>query len=237
MKENVNQIPNQNVVQQRMVEFLKVLKDTPNNIQNNWNSKQREKYIYDKVISSLSFIIPGDFILKNKKCVEKLKSVYTSSDPSSFTTMSLLDYFEDIDVNSIYFILEPFGPKASPDFLFISSKGTYGIEEKSSANGKITFNTGTPGGNKVIMYYDRKENKIYLTSGPNWGWTGDIEREYREFTKEMIDYCKNRFQEKFGDRLSQMDYYARPMLVDKNQIKNIWDKDEKDVMDMLDKYI
>jgi hypothetical protein len=34
-----------------------------------------------------------------------------------------------------------------------------------------------------------------------------------------------------------MDYYARPMLVDKNKINDIWHQDEKDVMDMLRKYI
>jgi hypothetical protein len=112
-----------------------------------------------------------------------------------------------------------------------------GVEDKSSKGGKVSFNTGTPGGNKFIMYYDRKDKKIYLISGKQWGWEGDIEREYKEFTKEMINYAKNKFEEKFGNRLKNMTYYARPMLVDKNKIKDIWNKDEQDISDMLSRYV
>ena len=83
------------------------------------------------------------------------------------------------------------------------------------------------------MYYDRKDKKIFLISGKQWGWENNIEREYKQFTKEMIDYAKNKFEERFGDRVKKMTYYARPMLVDKNKIKDIWNKDEEDVISML----
>ena len=225
-------IPNENIARQKMTGLVDVLKNTVNNIGNNWTSKDREDYIFNQVIS-LDFINDGQFILKNKACVAKMKSVYNSSDPSKFTTTTLSNYFDDIDVNSVYFIKEPFGSKASPDFLIVSSNGILGIEDKSSKGGKVTFNTGTPGGNKFIMYYDRKDKKIFLISGKQWGWENDIEREYKQFTKEMIDYAKNKFEERFGDRVKKMAYYARPMLVDKNKIKDIWNKDEEDVISML----
>lgn len=229
-------IPDENVARQKMTELINTLKNTVNDIGNNWNSKEREEFIYNQV-TSLGFINKGDFILKNKLCVSKLKSVYNSNDPSKFTTVTLSQYFGDIEVNSIYFIKEPFGSKASPDFLIISSNGILGIEDKSSKGGKVSFNTGTPGGNKFIMYYSKDDKKIYLVSGKQWGWEGNIEAEYKEFTKEMINYAKNKFEEKFGDRIKKMSYYARPMLVDSNKVKDIWDKDEEAVMDMLRKHI
>jgi hypothetical protein len=229
-------IPDENVARQKMTDFYNALKNTVNDIGNDWNSKKREEFIYNEV-TSLSFINKGDFILKNKLCVAKLKSVYNSLDPSKFTTITLSQYFGDIDVNSIYFLQEPFGSKASPDFLIISSNGILGIEDKSSKGGKVSFNTGTPGGNKFIMYYSKDDKKIYLVSGKQWGWEGNIESEYKEFTKEMINYAKNKFEERFGDRIKKMSYYARPMLVDSNKVKDIWDKDEEEVMAMLRKHI
>ena len=111
-------IPNENIARQKMTGLVDVLKNTVNNIGNNWTSKDREDYIFNQVIS-LDFINDGQFILNNKECVAKMKSVYNSSDPSKFTTITLSSYFDDIDVNSVYFIKEPFGSKSSPDFLII----------------------------------------------------------------------------------------------------------------------
>jgi len=197
-------IPDENVARQKMTTLLNTLKNTVNDIGNDWNSKKREEFIYNQV-TSLGFINKGDFILKNKLCISKLKSVYNSDNPSNFTTVTLSQYFGDIDVNSIYFIKEPFGSKASPDFLIISSNGILGIEDKSSKGGKVSFNTGTPGGNKFIMYYSKDDKKIYLVSGKQWGWEANIEAEYKEFTREMISYAKNKFEEKFGNRIKNLE--------------------------------
>jgi len=229
-------IPDKNIANQKVLDFYHALKNTVNDIENNWNSKEREKFIYDQVIS-LPFITDGEFIIRNKACISALKKIYNSPDPSEFTTLSLSRYFENIDVNSVYFIKEPFGSKASPDFLLISGNGILGIEDKSSKGGKVTFNTGTPGGNKFIMYYEKTDGKIYLMTGEDWGWKKEIESEYKQFTKEMIFYAKNKFEERFGNRVKNMSYYARPMLVDKNKVKDIWDKDEQAVMAMLRKHI
>jgi hypothetical protein len=229
-------IPSEEIAREKMTGLLNALKNTVNDIGNNWNSKEREEFIYNSV-TSLNFIQKGDFIFKNKACISKLKSVYNSSDPSKFTTVTLSQYFDNIDVNSIYFMKEPFGSKASPDFLIISSNGILGIEDKSSKGGKVSFNTGTPGGNKFIMYYDKDDKKIFLVSGKQWGWEDNIENEYKEFTKEIINYAKNKFEKKFGERVKNMSYYARPMLVDKNKVKDIWDKDEEAVISMLRKHL
>jgi hypothetical protein len=230
-------IPDESIARQKMTSLIGMLKNTVNDIGNDWNSKEREDFIYNQV-TSLGFIKKGDFILNNKSCVKELKSVYKSSDPSKFNTVKLSQYFNDIDVNSIYFMKEPFGSKASPDFLIISSNGILGIEDKSSKGGKVSFNTGTPGGNKFIMYYDKTDKKIYLISGKNWGWENSIDSEYEAFTKEIRNYAKNKFKERFGNRVNKnLEYYARPMLIDKNKIKDIWDKDEEAVMAMLRKHI
>lgn len=73
-------IPNENIARQKMTGLVDVLKNTVNNIGNNWTSKDREDYIFNQVIS-LDFINDGQFILNNKACVAKMKSVYNSSDP------------------------------------------------------------------------------------------------------------------------------------------------------------
>ena len=223
-------------VNEKITNLIDTLKNTVNNIQNDWNSKERENYIYNQV-TSLNFVEDGKFILKNKSLVGILKKEYHSKTLGNFTTNTLSEYFNDINVNSIYVLQEPFGSKLSPDFLFITSKGVVGVEDKSSKTGKVSFNTGTPGGNKFIMYYDRTLKKIYLITGKQWGWEDDIESEYKQFTKDMINYAKKEFEKKFGERIKNMEYYARPMLVDKNKINTICDKDEMDVVNMLRKYI
>jgi hypothetical protein len=223
-------------VREKMANLLNTLKNTANNIENDWNSKERENYIYNQV-KLLNFVEDGEFILKDKSIVNSLKKAYHSKNLGEFTTKTLSDYFNGVDENLIYILKEPFGSKASPDFLFITSKGVVGVEDKSSKNGKVSFNTGTPGGNKFIMYYDRKLKTIYLITGKQWGWENTIESEYKQFTKDMINYAKKEFEKKFGSRIKNMEYYARPMLVDKNKIDAIRDKDELDVIDMLQKYL
>jgi hypothetical protein len=237
MLEVLKEIKNKNETNVNKLPILvSSLKDTVNNIGNDWTSKERELYIFNQ-LSRLDFIKNGEFIKKNKKIIDTIKLVYNSNTPTSFTTMDLNLLYPEVEVDKIYIIQEPFGTKASPDFLFITNKGIFGLEDKSSNNGKISFNTGTPGGNKFIMYYNRKENKIFLLTGEKWGWNNDIENEYKKFTQEMIKNCAIEFRKRFGNKVPKMDYYARPMLVDKNKINDIWHQDEKDVMDMLRKYI
>jgi hypothetical protein len=232
MKENFEQSFDLLNPDDRITLVLTTLKNTANEIQNDWNSKDREEFIFNK-ITQLSFVKNGDFISKNKPIIKLIKSVYNSTNPKSFTTEKLNDVYEDINTNNIYVIREPFGNKASPDFLFITAKGIFGVEDKSSNSEKITFNTGTPGGNKFTMYYDRKSKTVYLISGKQWGWTQEIEDEFRQFTKDINNYASAEFNKKFGSRLKNMGYYARPMLTDKNKVKDIADKDENDVIEML----
>ena len=215
---------------------MTTLKNTVNEIPNDWNSKEREDYIFD-VLSGLPFTENGQNISKQKLLIKSLKNAYNSQDPNSFTTETLSSMVNGIDNTKIYILHEPFGSKASPDFLFITNKGLFGVEDKSSKNQKVSFNTGTPGGNKFIMYYDKKDKTVYLISGSQWGWDQNIEKEFKKFTKDMINYAKDEFQRRFGDRISNMEYYARPMLVDKNKIKDIAHKDEEDVLNLLKKMI
>jgi hypothetical protein len=220
----------------RMMSIIATLKDTINDIPNTWTSKERESFIYDTLLSLPFIEIVQDKIL-NKNFKQKLKSVYFGNDPHLFTISDLEAIDPEIDPSKIYILHEPFGSKLSPDFLFITSKGLIGLEDKSSKNQKITFNTGTPGGNKIIMYYDRKNGTINLLTGKQWGWDESIENEFRKFTKDIKNYAKQEFERRFGHKIKNMEFYARPMLVDKNNVKDIVDNAEQDVVDLFKKLI
>lgn len=216
--------------------LVETLRNTNNGICNDWNTKKRENFIF-KEIMKLNFILDGNFIKKNKKVIKKIKEYYLLVDIIPLPIEIIEEYLPKIEEGEIYLIYEPFGSNASPDFLLITKNGVIGIEDKSSNNGKITFNTGTPGGNKIIVYYDRSEKKIYLITGERWFWYDKTEKKYREFCKQINDIAKIKWEEKFGDTLPYNDFYSRPMLIDKKKIKDIADPDGIDVINKLKKYI
>lgn len=216
----------------KVSELITKLKSTVQQTSNNWDSKKRETYIFNSLLD-LNFVEDGTFILGDKELKSLLKKTYNSTTIENFNTSTLFEKYPDLDLDKIYLIHEPFGSKASPDFLFITPVMIFGIEDKSSKNEKVSFNTGTPGGNKFIMYLDKKSNKVHLISGKQWNWDEKMETEFREFTQHIRAFAKNEFARRFGDRIKNMEYYARPMLVDKNKIKDLVDKDEQDVVDIL----
>lgn len=236
INEDINMGELQSDSDSRMASIMSTLKGTMNNISNSWNSKKRESFIYNTLLS-LPFLVSGQDYLNNKALKQKLKTTYFGNDPHLFTISDLESIDPEIDPSKIYVIHEPFGSKLSPDFLFITSRGLIGLEDKSSKNQKISFNTGTPGGNKVIMYYDRKNGVIYLLTGKQWGWDESIENEFKKFTKEIKIHAKREFEKRFGDKIKNMEFYARPMLVDKNKVKDIVDKSEQDVVNLFRKLI
>lgn len=236
INEDINMGELQSDSDSRMMSIIATLKGTINDIPNSWNSKKRESFIYDTLLG-LPFLESGQDYLNNKSLKQKLKSTYFGNDPHLFTISDLESIDPEIDPSKIYVIHEPFGSKLSPDFLFITSRGLIGLEDKSSKNQKISFNTGTPGGNKVIMYYDRKNGTINLLTGKQWGWDESIENDFKKFTKDIKIYAKQEFERRFGDKIKNMEFYARPMLVDKNNVKDIVDKAEQDVVDLFRKLI
>lgn len=218
----------------RVRELIARLKSTVEQTTNNWDSKDRETYIFNSLLG-LDFMTDGNFIKNDKSLKSRLKTAYNSTSTSDFNTSTLLESNPELDPDKIYLIHEPFGSKASPDFLFITPVMIFGVEDKSSKNEKVSFNTGTPGGNKFIMYFDKKSKKVHLISGKQWNWDDQVEQEFRDFTQHVIDYAKKEFTKRFGNRIKNMEYYARPMLIDKNKIKDLVDKDEQDVVDILKK--
>lgn len=234
--ENINMSELQSDSDSRMISIISTLKGTLNDIPNSWNSKRRESFIYETLLG-LPFLKSANDYLKNKIIKQKLKSTYFGNNPHLFTISDLEQIDPEIDFSKIYVLHEPFGSKSSPDFLFITSKGLVGLEDKSSKNQKISFNTGTPGGNKVIMYYDRKNGTINLLTGKQWGWDESIENEFKKFTKDIRIYAKQEFERRFGDKIKNMEFYARPMLIDKNKVKDIVDKTEQDVVDLFRRLI
>jgi hypothetical protein len=231
--DNLSEIENNDA---RILGLMNLLKNTVNEIPNTWDSKKRESFVFEK-LKNVDFVIDGTHLLSDKKLKKTLEEIYNGTNPLAFSTNNLIEYDTNIEPEKFYAFHEPFGSKKSPDFLFITPKGMIGVEDKSSKNEKISWNTGTPGSNKFIMYYDRKHKKVFLITGSKWGWDQQIEDEYRKFTEEIRVHAASEFEKRFGSRLKNMAYYARPMLIDKNKIKDIVDKDEKDVIEMLRRLI
>jgi hypothetical protein len=212
-------------------ELKQVLKSIITEQENNWNSKDRELFTMGKFLE-LDWLKNGEELKKDKEFIKKVKQCYYNYQHCQITSKEL-EY-------EYYVIHEPFGSKAAPDYLFITPYGIFGIEDKSSNNGSISWNTGTPGENKIITYFDKKKKIVYLISSEEYGWGMDIANEYRKFTKTILEFAKNEFKIKFGNKnsiISKMGYYARPMLTDKNIISEIHDPKEINVDKILKRYL
>ena len=51
------------------------------------------------------------------------------------------------------------------------------------------------------MNYDKKDKTVYLISGSQWGWDENIEKEFKKFTKDMINHAKEEFQKRFEEKM------------------------------------
>lgn len=213
------------------IEIKNVLKNILIEDENNWNSKDREKFTMSRFLE-IDWLNDGEFLKRDKNFIKNLKDSYFNYNHIGITTKHMeYDY---------YVIHEPFGSKSAPDYLFITPHGIFGIEDKSSKNGMISWNTGTPGENKIITYFDKTEKIVYLITSEEYGWGKEIALKYREFTKKIIAYADNEFKKEFAgynNVISKMGYYARPMLTDKNLVKNIYDPEEKNVDIILKRYL
>ncbi len=184
-------------------------------IKNDWKSKDREVYV-SKMILGLDWIEDGSFLIKKKKTKDYLKKIYFDYDNDLFTTVGL--------PNQYYFIHEPFGPRSSPDYLFITPKGFFGGEDKTKKSGNIEWNTGTPGENKFISFYDRKDQKLYLLHSLDWGWTKEHSESYSNSTAQLQKLTEEIYKKNFQDKglyvgpITKMFPYHRRMLLDRNKI-------------------
>jgi len=130
-------------------------------MENDWNRKEREAYTMSKLLE-IPWLKDGSFYTNDKKNRDKLKKIYFEHRHSSFTSSEL---------GGGYFIIhEPFGSKSSPDYLLITPNGILGIEDKSNKKNKIEWNSGTPGQDKIITFFQKGEKKVYLFT--SWAWTG-----------------------------------------------------------------
>ena len=211
-------------------EVKEVLKSIINDESNNWNSKEREKITFDRLIG-LGWLHDGNFLTENKKFKDSLKKYYFSYDQKRVNTYGMeFDY---------YVIHEPFG-NSSPDFLFLTPCGFFGIEDKSGEKNIIEWNTGTPGENKIITFFDRVGKNVYLLHSDDYGWSKEISIKYSEFTQSVISFARDEFNRLFGDAsdiISKMTYYARPMLLDRNKISEIYNPSESNVDKLLMEYL
>ena len=214
----------------KSIELKTILKSLVEQFSNNWNSKEREEYSISKLLE-LEWLNNGQHLLSDS-FTKKLKKCYFSCNHKEITSEGM--------EHDYYIIHEPFGSKCSPDYLFITPFGIFGIEDKSSTNHKITWNTGTPGENKIITYFDKKENKVYLITSMEYGWTEEQSKLYREFTQKQIQRANEEFKQLFGEStpaLANMGYYSRPMLTDKNNVRDIYDPEEINVDGILKGYL
>jgi hypothetical protein len=222
----------------RIEAICKTLMNCKSAVSNEWKTTEREKFILTE-LKKLGFVKDGSETLKDPVIMKDLKKHYKSKNCNGFTTNNLKNIFPDISDDDVFIIYQPFGPQMSPDFLIITNKGIYGLEDKSSKNGKISWNTGTPAGNKIIMYFDKKEQMVFLITAKQWGWDSDRQEKEEKLTKELKDYTKAIHFEVFGEyptpssKAHPLERYARPMFIDPNQVKDICDPNGKDVIEVL----
>lgn len=218
----------------RSEQIISIFNNAIEDIKNDWRTKDRELYI-TKSILNLDWIEDGTHLVEKKKTKDYLKKIYLDCDNELFTTIGL--------PNEYYFIHEPFGPKRSPDYLFITPKGFFGGEDKTKKSGNIEWNTGTPGENKFICFYDRKDKKIYLLHGLDWGWTREHSIVYNQSTVQLQKLTEEIYKRNFVDKnlylgpITKMFPYHRRMLLDRNKIKDIYDKEIKNVKILFEKYL
>lgn len=216
---------------QKTEEVKSVLKGVLNEQANTWNAKAREKLTFRKLLE-LEWLHDGTFVKSDKKFIDNLKSLYFSYQQTSFTTSSMVEDY--------YVVHEIFGPKQSPDYMFITPKGFFGIEDKSGKNGNIEWNTGSPGENKIITFFHKKEKTVHLISSYEYNWTIERQIKYKELKKDVIDYGYRKWAEMYPNSnekvLQKMIYYARPMLRDANKVVDLYDPEEKGVNKILNQF-
>jgi hypothetical protein len=198
--------------------------------ENDWDSKQRELFTMKELLK-LDWLNDGAEFLVDKKFKKRLRDCYFNYKQNEITSNDLpSDY---------YVIHEPFGSKSSPDYLFITPNGIFGIEDKSSKTGKIVWNTGTPGNNKIITYFDSKIRKVYILTSYEYKWGHEIDIRYKKFTQKIIKFGDEEFKKDFADDFNHDDveFYARPMLNHKKKIMDIFDSGENNVNKILNEYL
>ncbi len=213
-------------------EVKSILKGIVTEIENDWNSKERETHTMEKFLE-LPWLNNGSFYIENKKNKDELKGIYFRCEHSDFTSERL---------GGGYFVIhEPFGSKCSPDYLFITPNGIFGVEDKSNNQEKIEWNTGSPGEDKIITFFHKTEKKIYLFTSLEYGWTKEIGDEYYRFKERIKEMASEEFKKhfhKYGEAFQKLTYYARPHIIDGNNIANsIYDPTENNVNIILERYL
>lgn len=215
----------------KVEEFKNIFKDIQGYHSNDWKSKEREQHFLNKLIE-LKWMNDGNHLKDDKDFIALLKDLYFSYSHETFNTLDM--------VHDYYVIHEPFGGNSSPDFLFLTPNGIFSVEDKGSGNGTIYWNTGTPSHDKIISFYDQKEEKVYLISSTEYGWTQEVQEEWLEWVREKKEQLKAEFATKFhkySDMMSNMDYYLRNHLEDKNKVVEFYDENENDVNKILYRYL
>jgi hypothetical protein len=213
-------------------ELKGILSGIVNEIENDWNSKERESFTMTKFLE-LPWLEDGQFYIEDKKNKDELKNFYFKYDHSAFTSEKL---------GGGYFVIhEPFGSKSSPDYLFITPNGIFGIEDKSNNEEKIEWNTGSPGEDKIITFFHKSEKKVYLFTSWEYGWTKEIGDEYNQFKEQIREIASELFKKqfnKYGGAFNKLKFYARAQLQEgNNTINEIYDPEEINVKKVLEKFL
>jgi len=214
----------------KAIQIKQILNGVLTEQENKWDSKSRELFTMAELLK-LNWLNNGEQFKDDVDFIANLKECYFNYRHKEITSSNLLyDY---------YVIHEAFGSQSSPDYLFITPKGIFGVEDKSSDNGRISWNTGTPGDDKIITYFDKKNKKVYLVTSYEYGWTKEIGIEYKTFTQSIIQFAKAEFKNLSSDIFKDecISFYARPMLNHNKKVSTIYDETEKNVDYILNTYL
>jgi hypothetical protein len=218
------------MIMSKITQIKQILNGVLTEQENNWDSKSRELFTMSELLK-LEWLNDGVGFKDDKDFIANLKECFFNYRHKEITSSDL--------PHDYYVIHEAFGSQSSPDYLFITPNGIFGIEDKSSDNGQISWNTGTPGDDKIITYFDKKNKKVYLVTSYEYGWTKEIGIVYKNFTQSIIQFAKVGFKDLPNDIFKDecISFYARPMLNHNKKVKNIYDETEKNVDFILKTYL
>jgi len=91
-----------------------------------------------------------------------------------------------------------------------------------------------------------KDREVYVSKmilGLDWGWTKEHSESYSNSTAQLQKLTEEIYKKNFQDKglyvgpITKMFPYHRRMLLDRNKIKDIYDKDMKNVKSLFEEYL
>jgi hypothetical protein len=170
------------------------------------------------------------YILKsnNFREIKKEDDIFKKYLKHRKNTLSVIEELKGLNL----FIDQPFGSQKSPDFIICVDGFIIWIECKSG-KGKITWNTGYPKKDIMVLFSCKRKNNSTLFFGQHTDLlvnNQNFESDYENFDRELKKLSASTFGNTF--KSENFSFYMRKMLNDKTKYN-----DEKIRKDFLNKLL